>query len=296
MNSPNPAYYEEDYRPVAPERVDSHFLPGSSVEIVHARGDRRPPRHALFDFDGTLSLVRQGWMDVMTPMMVEVLRATGTGETPQQLHHMTREFVMELTGKQTVYQMIRLADEVRKRGGQPKDPLEYKQIYHDRLMERIAGRREALRSGDAAPQEMLVPYSMELLEELRRRDVALYVASGTDKRYVVEEVCLLGLDPYFGQHVYGALDDIKSFSKAMVIQQILSDNQVEGASLVGFGDGYVEIQNVKAVGGTAVAVASDEVRRSGLPDEWKRDRLIGGARHGHSRFPRLPGAGGLSLE
>ena len=61
----------------------------------------------------------------------------------------------------------------------------------------------------------------------------------------------------------------------MVIQQILSDNQVEGASLVGFGDGYVEIQNVKAVGGTAVAVASDEVRRSGLPDEWKRDRLIG---------------------
>lgn len=167
-------------------------------------GTEDPRGTPLFDFDGTLSLVRQGWMDVMTPMMVEVLRATGTGETPQQLHHMTREFVMELTGKQTVYQMIRLADEVRKRGGQPKDPLEYKQIYHDRLMERIAGRREALRSGDAAPQEMLVPYSMELLEELRRRDVALYVASGTDKRYVVEEVCLLGLDPYFGQHVYGA--------------------------------------------------------------------------------------------
>ena len=29
--------------------------------------------HALFDFDGTLSLIRSGWMGVMVPMMVEVL-------------------------------------------------------------------------------------------------------------------------------------------------------------------------------------------------------------------------------
>ena len=37
----------------------------------------------------------------------------------------------------------------------------------------------------------------------------------------------------------------------------------------------MEIENVKAVGGTAVAVASDESGRSGKPDPWKRDRLIG---------------------
>ncbi len=37
----------------------------------------------------------------------------------------------------------------------------------------------------------------------------------------------------------------------------------------------MEIQNVKAVGGVAVAVASDEAGRSGKPDLWKRDRLIG---------------------
>ena len=36
-----------------------------------------------------------------------------------------------------------------------------------------------------------------------------------------------------------------------------------------------EVQNVKSVGGTAVAVASDEAGRSGKPDPWKRDRLIG---------------------
>jgi len=171
--------------------------------------------------------------------------------------------------------MIRLAEEVRKRGATPREPVEYKKLYHDRLMERIAGRREALRCGRAAPRDMLVPYSLELLDELRRRGAALYVASGTDEQYVVEEVRLLGLDEYFGPHVYGALDDYKSFSKAMVIDRILKENEVPGEALVGFGDGYVEIQNVKAVGGVAVAVASEEAGRSGRPDPWKRDRLIG---------------------
>lgn len=275
MSLPDSANYEEDYRPISAPDRPSHFLPGTSVEIVVPRGARCPPRHVLFDFDGTLSLIREGWMDVMVPMMVEILQATGTGESAEDLGRMAREFVMELTGKQTVYQMMRLADEVRKRGGTPEDPLKYKQIYHDRLMERIAGRREALRTRHASPREMLVPFSVELLEELRRRGVALYVASGTDERYVIDEVQLLGLDAFFGPRVYGALDDYKSFSKAMVIRRILEENHVEGASLLGFGDGYVEIQNVKAAGGTAVAVASDEVRRSGQPDPWKRDRLIG---------------------
>jgi len=61
----------------------------------------------------------------------------------------------------------------------------------------------------------------------------------------------------------------------MVIGRILAENRVDGASLLGFGDGYVEIQNIKSVGGIAVAVASDEVGRSGKADPWKRDRLIG---------------------
>jgi phosphoglycolate phosphatase-like HAD superfamily hydrolase len=229
----------------------------------------------LFDFDGTLSLIRQGWPDVMVPMMVEVLRATGTAESPQALRELVFEFVMQLNGKQTIYQMIHLAEEVRKRGGRPQQPLVYKQTYHDRLMKQIGGRREALRCGRAAVEEMLVPYSLEILEGLRRRGVELYVASGTDQRYVLDEARLLGLDKYFGSRIYGALDDYTTFSKAKVIGRILSENRVEGESLLGFGDGYVEIQNVKSVGGTAVAVASDEAGRSGKPDAWKRDRLIG---------------------
>jgi phosphoglycolate phosphatase len=268
-------YHEEDYQRVASTCDTYAFLPGTNIEIVRRLDGRKPPRHVLFDFDGTLSLIREGWMDVMVPMMVEILAATASGETPEQLTAVAKDFVTELTGKQTIYQMIRLAEEVRQRGGTPEDPVVYKNAYHDRLMERIAGRREALDAGRASARDMVVPFSLELLDELCKRDATLYVASGTDEKYVFEEVRLLGLDKYFGKYVYGALEDYKSFSKAMVIERILKENRVDGQSLVGFGDGYVEIQNIKAVGGIAVAVASDETSRSGKPDAWKRDRLIG---------------------
>jgi phosphoglycolate phosphatase len=271
----NAGWHEEDYRRVVEDVGPARLLPDSGVEVVRRPERLGPPKHVLFDFDGTLSLIRQGWPEVMVPMMVEVLQATGTDESPRALRDLVFEFVMQLNGKQTIYQMIRLAEEVRKRGGRPEEPLRYKQVYHERLMERIAGRRDALRCGRTAPEDMLVPYSLEILGELRRRGVKLYLASGTDEPYVLEEARLLGLDRYFGPHIYGARDDYMTFSKAKVIRRILSRNRVEGGSLLGFGDGYVEVQNVKSVGGTAVAVASDEAGRSGRADAWKRDRLIG---------------------
>ena len=268
---------EDDYRRVAEPDGQSRFLDGTNIEIVgpFSNANRTPPRHVLFDFDGTLSLIREGWPEVMVPMMVEILQATDTDESCAELTELARKFVMELTGKQTIYQMIHLAEQVRKRGGAALDPLDYKQMYNDRLMERINGRLAGLRAGTLTVEEMLVPYSLELLDAILRRGVSVYLASGTDQAYVLEEARLLGLERYFGRHIYGALDDYKKFSKAMVIERILVENKVDGVEMLGFGDGYVEICNVKDVGGTAVAVASDEAGRSGRPDAWKRDRLIG---------------------
>src|SRR5262245_42373740 len=87
------------------------------------------PRAALFDFDGTLSLVRSGWMDVMIPMMVEILGDLGTGEAEADLTMVVEDFVWRLTGKDTIYQMIALADEVKRRGATPLDPVLYKRQY-----------------------------------------------------------------------------------------------------------------------------------------------------------------------
>jgi phosphoglycolate phosphatase len=248
-------------------------LVGPEIEVVRPTVRRGNFHSVLFDFDGTLSLIREGWQQVMVPMMVEELRRTGTAESTEQLQTSVITFVGHLTGKQTIYQMIQLAEEVRRRGGQPLDPLAYKHRYHELLMQRIGSRLQQLESGAVRPEDWTVPGSHALLEGLRRRGVTLYLASGTDLPFVRHEAKLLGVSEFFGEHIYGALDDYQNFSKRMVIEGILRDHHLGGEALLAFGDGYVEIEEIKRVGGVAVAVASDEARRSGV-DAWKRQRLL----------------------
>src|SRR5207244_7362236 len=120
---------------LAPRDVQP-FLPGTEIEVLRSDIPRGRFKSVLFDFDGTLSLIREGWPDVMIPMMVRVLRETGTREAESELTQVVEEFVMRLNGRQTIYQMIQLADEVRKRGGGPREPLDYKHEYHDLLWQR----------------------------------------------------------------------------------------------------------------------------------------------------------------
>ncbi|HOE10891.1 MAG TPA: HAD family hydrolase [bacterium] len=255
--------------------VKGTFLPGTQIEIINPDIVRGQIKFALFDFDGTLSLIREGWQQVMIPMMVEILQSLDTGESEEELRTIVTDFVTRLTGKQTIYQMIELAEQIKKRGHQPKEPLEYKYQYLDLLWTRIKDRVHGLESGELQPLDWMVPGAMDILRELHKRNVTMYLASGTDRPYVLNESGVLGLHPYFGdaERIYGALDDYKSFSKRMIIQKILKDNNLSGPGLVTFGDGYVEIEDTKTVGGIAVGVATNEAERAGI-DEWKRNRLI----------------------
>ncbi|MGO8931041.1 MAG: HAD family hydrolase [Limisphaerales bacterium] len=245
------------------------------VEFAPGFASRPTISHVLFDFDGTLSLIRQGWPEIMTPMFAEMLPPL-PGETLEARQRLCHEDIMRLNGKQTIYQMIQLAERIRERGGTPREPLWYKHEYLRRLDERIGYRVESLRQGTLRPDDLLVYGARVLLETLQRRGLPLYLASGTDEHCVKAEAELLDLPRYFGRHIYGALDDYKKFSKKMVIERILRENAICGEQLLSFGDGYVEIENTKEAGGLAVAVASDEAHNgSGQFDEWKRQRLLG---------------------
>ncbi len=243
------------------------------IERLTPGVDASRARVVLFDFDGTISLIRSGWMDVMVPMMVEILADLRTGETGDQLRAVVEDFVWRLTGKQTIYQMIAFAGEIAKRGGQPLEPLEYKRMYLDRLHRRIRHRIEELESG-GSPERYLVPGARALLEALLARGLRMYLASGTDQDYMRHEADLLDVSRYFGGRVYGALDDYKSFSKRILIERLIAGAEASGGELLVFGDGYVEIENVKQVGGVAVGVATDEPDCRRI-DEWKRRRLAG---------------------
>ena len=249
------------------------FRPGTRIEVINPDFPRAPVKAVLFDFDGTLSLIREGWPEVMIPMMVEHLARTPAAEARDELGHKVEEFVMRLNGKQTIYQMIQLADEVRKRGGTPQEPLEYKREYHDLLWQRISGRVAAIDQGTTMPELLTVPGSRELLERLSQSGYPLYLASGTDLVYVRNEARALAVDRFFGEHIYGAIDDYKNFSKKMVIERLVGQLALAPGELIGFGDGFVEIEEVKRAGGVAVGVASDEKLRTAI-NGWKRNRLV----------------------
>jgi phosphoglycolate phosphatase len=249
--------------------------PWASVELSGTLEPRPEISHVLFDFDGTLSLIRQGWPEVMVPMFVEAVPRL-EGESQEELRQLVLDDIMRLNGKQTIYQMIQLADRVRERGGEPKEPLWYKHEYLRRLDLQVGGRTAGLADGSIAADALLVHAARPLLEHLKGRGLQLYLASGTDEFAVKREAELLDITRYFDGHIYGALDDYKQFSKKMIIDRILQAHGITGRQLLSFGDGYVEIENTKQVGGFAVAVASDEANNgSGRVDEWKRRRLLG---------------------
>lgn len=257
--------------------VAAPAFPSFSGAVEFSPGFRPRPviRHVLFDFDGTLSLIREGWIEVMAGMFLEMIPAR-EGESEEDRRGMVLSDIADLTGKQTIYQMFQLEARIKERGGKPRDALWYKHEYLRRLDERIRGRVAGLATGALSPEQFLVHGSRALLDELARRGLTLYLASGTDEPYVKREAELLDVARYFGPRVYGALDDYKRMSKKLVIERILRENRVDGATLLAFGDGYVEIENTKEVGGLAVAVASDEAHNgSGKMDEWKRRRLVG---------------------
>ena len=234
-------------------------------------------RSALFDFDGTISLIRQGWQQVMTPYFTQVLLATPGAGSPEVERACAEAFITELTGKQTIYQCMALAEAVSARGGTPLAPAAYKEEYLRRLAQRTAGRIEGLRSGALTPQELEVPGAIAFLHALKARGLRLYLASGTDQADVEREAALLGVADLFAG-IYGAREDLRLNDKAAVVQNILAHNRLSGHELLGFGDGYVEIECVAAAGGYAVGVASHEEARQGF-DPWKLSRLAGVGAH-----------------
>ena len=248
-------------------------LENTSIEIVR-KIERANIQHALFDFDGTISVIRDGWQSIMVPMMVDVLREeTQTDETPQELERVVVEFVDNLTGKQTIYQMIQLCEEIEKRGGVPKQPLEYKDLYNSLLLPTVDERIAKLEKGEIDAADLRVPMSLEFLQSLQKRGIKRYLASGTDVEFVRHEAELLGAASYFDGGIFGALREYQNFSKEMVIQQILDDFNLTGSQLLVVGDGSVEIENAKAAGAIAVGVTSVENNRYQMNAD-KRGRLL----------------------
>lgn len=233
----------------------------------------RPIRHVLMDWDGTTALSRTGWGDIMLEIYLEHLPPT-----PEEDDAARRSFawaeLMRLNGRPSIHQMAHLADLVRNRGGEPAQAVDYQADFQQRLGDLVHARLNEIRAGDRAPHTLLIPGVTGLFESLQTGGISLTLASGTPLPQLREEADLLGVAEFFEGRIFGPADthDVQ-FSKRGVIAALLRDGSLQGSELLAFGDGPVEISETKAVGGLAVAVASDE-ENPGQLDEWKRETLL----------------------
>lgn len=251
-----------------------NFLPGTEIEIVNPYIERGKIKHILFDFDGTISLLREGWQNIMGPMCVEMI--CGEHEPTPEIEKEVADMIDETTGIQTIFQMQRLVEMVRKHGLVPEDKIlnewGYKAIYNERLLMPVRERIQKLKNGEVTLEQMTVRRVFNFLEELKKRNVTMYVFSGTDQEDVRHEANVLGADKYFAE-IWGALPSIEEYSKEKVIRNIISTHDLHGPEVMAVGDGPVELRNVKEQGGIALGVASDEKKGYGW-DMHKRKRLL----------------------
>ncbi len=253
--------------------MSRNYLPGTQIEVIN-EFERGKVKHALFDFDGTISLLREGWQRIMGPVCVEMI--CGGAEPTPEIEHEVYEMIEETTGIQTILQMERLVEMVREHGLVPEDRIKdaqgYKQVYLDRLMVPVRERIARLESGELTQHDATLRGALDFVKLLHDKGIHLYVFSGTDRADVVNECAKVGAAPYF-EEIWGALGSFKEYSKEKVIQDLVARHELSGPEVLAVGDGPVELRNVKAVGGIAVGVASDEVRGEGWNEE-KRERLI----------------------
>jgi phosphoheptose isomerase/phosphoglycolate phosphatase-like HAD superfamily hydrolase len=242
------------------------------IEIINYP-QRNNPKYAIFDFDGTISLIREGWQPIMYEYFIEEILKCPNATDKGQVKKTVVDFVDFLTGKQTIFQCMRLSEEILRYGGNPKDPLEYKSEYLRRLLEHIKQRKESLRKG-GDPLPYLVPGVKDVLEKLKEMGIDCYLTSGTDEIDVKEEAELLKITDYF-KSIHGATDTNNTVcSKEEVLNELINNKSIKGSELITFGDGFVEIELAKNVGGYAVAVATNEEKKNNSVNHWKRNRLL----------------------
>jgi rfaE bifunctional protein kinase chain/domain len=258
------------------------YLPDSEIEIINPWKDNHPIKYAIFDHDGTISTLREGWELIMAPVMIKAIlgeryKDIGT-DMYKKVEERVKEFIDKTTGIQTLVQMKGLVDIVREFGFVPeKDVLDefgYKKIFNDGLLEMVHVRERKFVAGELSLEDLSIKNAIHFLKKLYDAGIQLILASGSDEQDVIEEARILGYDYLFEGRIYGAVGDVTIEAKRIVLNHIMekigSDNFTQ---VITFGDGPVEIRETRKRGGLTVGMATDELRRYGL-NPSKRTRLI----------------------
>ncbi|MEZ5106847.1 MAG: PfkB family carbohydrate kinase [Draconibacterium sp.] len=266
---------------LAEDTRHAKFLEDSEIEIINEWPKDLKISHAIFDHDGTISTLREGWEHIMQPMMMKAILGEHFNDADEALYHKVQtrvvEFIDKTTGIQTLVQMKGLVDLVKEFGLVPEDQIldefGYKEIYNDELLKMVRVREAKLSRNELSLEDVTLKNAVKLLESLHNAGITMYLASGTDEVDVKNEARILGYDHLFKGGIYGAVGDVTKEAKKMVLDRILNDIGTNTGQVATFGDGPVEIRETRKRSGVTIGIASNELKRHGL-NESKRTRLI----------------------
>ncbi len=147
-----------------PELADNpqraRYLGESEIEIITEPLPILNIRHAIFDHDGTISTLREGWEKIMEPMMMKAVMGEQNQPADEKLlnrvRNRVREFIERTTGIQTIAQMHGLVDLVGEFGLVPEGRIlsaaKYKSIFNEELIALVNQRLAKLDTGELGDQ------------------------------------------------------------------------------------------------------------------------------------------------
>lgn len=262
-----------------------HSIIDDNIEIYDEIPKNLTLTHAIFDHDGTLSVIRRGWESVMSDFMYEELSHVVDFQknTALELKEKIQEFINQTTGIRTLEQMDGLIEMLKKYSQNSTTPIKsryaYKQCYLKALMNRVNANISKIKNNKNITDDFLIKGSVAFLKALSLNLNEIYLASGTDEIDVQNEANVLGLAKFFNGGIYGAKDELDYDIKAFVIEQISNNiGRKNMKNAVVIGDGPVEIREGRKWGALTIGVASNEDKLAGV-NRQKKERLIKARAH-----------------
>lgn len=278
-----------DYRynpELSNDRRKAKFIKNTAIELINLKKTVLP-KVVIFDHDGTISTLRQGWEPIMKEVCIEAIsgnyRESVSLEELSKIEIAVSEMIEKTTGIQTIIQMDHLRKMVLSFNfvpeGEVLTPLEYKNIYNIKLLKMVNSRVDLFKQGLLDITDLTMKGAIPFIELLRNRGITIYLASGTDQEDVRNEAAVLGYADYFNGGIFGSVGNVDYDPKRMVIEKIIKNlpSNIKPEECYVFGDGPVEMREAAKRGLTRIGLVSDEKQRFGINTE-KRSRLImGGA-------------------
>jgi phosphoglycolate phosphatase len=160
------------------------------VEVAPHFRPRPGLRHALMDWDGTISLLRGGWVEVMTDLCLEHL-PRNPDETAEELRTAIHGEMLALNGKPSIHQMARIAELVMARAGSSLHADDYQRFYVARITALVEQRLAGVQSGTRSNESLMVPGARTLLQVLHGAGMKLTLVSGTPYAELIDEAATL---------------------------------------------------------------------------------------------------------